>query len=288
MARGKGKNVAGDRAAAKAAKQKKLAIGLSVFLVAVLAYEVPHTMKMMNAKPAAVVVSSSAPAPPVVDTPSPTASSPVSTPAQAPSAPTLSGSSSTGLVAAVPVSADAGQLTEFTEFASKDPFSETVQKTVVTGSTSSPKSSPKTAATPKAPKAPPTPPPTSAVISLNGELMSVAVGTEFPISGTVFDEVGSPLFQLDALTQKTAKVSIAGGSYADGAPTLALVVGKPVTLQNTADGTRYTLVLEPQGTIVPAAGSTSASTGATPTTSGTPTTTTQAPPLLPPVSGSGG
>jgi hypothetical protein len=55
-----------------------------------------------------------------------------------------------------------------------------------------------------------------------------------------------------SLTQKSAKVAIAGGSYADGAPAMTLTVGTPVTLQNTADGTRYTLLLEPQGTQVPA------------------------------------
>jgi hypothetical protein len=32
---------------------------------------------------------------------------------------------------------------------------------------------------------------------------------------------------------------------------LTLKVGKPVTLVNTADGTRYTLVLQPQGTVAP-------------------------------------
>ena len=34
---------------------------------------------------------------------------------------------------------------------------------------------------------------------------------------------------------------------------MTLTVNKPVTLQNTADGTRYTLVLMPQGTVATAA-----------------------------------
>jgi hypothetical protein len=114
--------------------------------------------------------------------------------------------------------------------------------------------------------------------------MTVSVGTQFPTTGTVYAQVGSSLFQLDSLTAKTATVSIAGGSYADGAPSLKLVVGKPVTLQNTADGTRYTLVLEPQGTQIPttAGGTTvtpsSSSTTAPSSTTGQ-TTTTQAAPL---------
>jgi hypothetical protein len=57
-------------------------------------------------------------------------------------------------------------------------------------------------------------------------------------------------------------------------------VNKPVTLVNTADGTRYTLLLYPQGTSVPASGGASSSGSATPaapttpTTPATPTTTT--------------
>jgi hypothetical protein len=82
------------------------------------------------------------------------------------------------------------------------------------------------------------------------------------------------MFQLVALTASSAKVSVADGSYANGAPTLSLKVSKPVTLVNTADGTRYTITLLPQGTAVsssPAAPSGSTST-APPST--TPTTTT--------------
>ena len=67
-------------------------------------------------------------------------------------------------------------------------------------------------------------------------------------------------------------MTIAGGSYADGAAALTLTVGVPVTLQNTADGTRYTLLLEPQGTPLP--------TSTTPTST-TPTSTTTTPSLVP-------
>jgi hypothetical protein len=55
-------------------------------------------------------------------------------------------------------------------------------------------------------------------------------------------------------------------------------VNKPVTLVNTADGTRYTLLLYPQGTSVPAGGASSSGSAtpapAAPTTPTTPTTTT--------------
>ena len=160
---------------------------------------------------------------------------------------------------------DPGQLTQFERFASKDPFSQSVQKTPSTATAASGGSSPASGAKqPATPKAPPAPPPTTAVISLNGELTSVSVGSPFPTAGVTFDHAGS-LFLLDSLTKTTAKVKIAGGSYADGAPALTLTVGKPVTLQNTADGTRYTLILEPQGTPVPTS-TTPASTTPTSTT----------------------
>jgi hypothetical protein len=57
------------------------------------------------------------------------------------------------------------------------------------------------------------------------------------------------MFQLVSLTASSARVAVAGGSYASGAQTLTLKVSRAVTLVNTADGTRYTLTLEPQGTV---------------------------------------
>ena len=100
----------------------------------------------------------------------------------------------------------------------------------------------------------------------------VSTGSDFPASAA------TPLFELVSLTAKTAQVAIAGGSYSSGQATLTLQVNKPVTLVNTADGTRYTLLLMPQGTVAPAASSSSSSslpaaTTTTPTST-TPTTTT--------------
>jgi hypothetical protein len=239
-----------DRAQEKARKQKRLAAALGVFLVLVLVYEVPHTMKLMNktAKAPVVNTSASSPAAATPSTPSASSTPPSAAAAAAAAAATVPAASSAtgGLVAAVQVTPDPGQLTQFQRFASKDPFVQSVQKSAGAatagtaggkGTAAKPTSKKKS---PTVPKAPPAPPPTIAVISLNGQLMSVTVGTTF---GT--------FFQLDGLTQKTAKVSIVGGSYADGAPALTLTVGTPVTLQNTADGKRYTLILEPPGTQIP-------------------------------------
>jgi hypothetical protein len=48
---------------------------------------------------------------------------------------------------------------------------------------------------------------------------------------------------LRSLTRKSARIAVAGGSLSDGSPTVTLRLGKTLTLQNTADGTRYALIL---------------------------------------------
>jgi hypothetical protein len=265
----KKKNVHLDRQQAKAKKQKKLAIALSAVLVLVLVLEVPKTLKMMHPHPAAPVVESAS-TPPAANPVAPASSTAGSTlppPVSTPAVPT------TALVNSIQVQPDPGQLTQFAHFASKDPFNDDIQPAAGASTTPATATKTKKKTTPSVPKVPtpPAPPPTSAVISVNGELMSVTVNTDFPTAGTVFSELGAPLFHLVSLTQTTAKVAIAGGSYADGSPALKLAVGTPVTLQNTADGKRYTLILEPQGTQVP-----TSTTGV----STTPTSTT--PSVVPP------
>ncbi len=105
------------------------------------------------------------------------------------------------------------------------------------------------------------------MLSVNGNEESVTTGADFPSS--------NPIFQLNSVTATTAKVSIAGGSYASGQAALTLKVNKPVTLVNTADGTQYTLLLLPVGTVPPAASSSGAgSSGSSAPATTTPTTTT--------------
>jgi hypothetical protein len=110
----------------------------------------------------------------------------------------------------------------------------------------------------------------SAVISVNETSGLVGVHTNFPTA--------APLFHLLSLTKTTAKISVAGGSLASGAPTLTLHLDKPVTLANTADGTRYRLVLVSTST-KPAAHPSSQPSAPTAPTSTTPaqTTTTTTP-----------
>ncbi|HET8893227.1 MAG TPA: hypothetical protein VFM96_03920 [Gaiellaceae bacterium] len=240
-----------DRAKEKARKQKIILACLAIVLVLLLVIQGPKTLKLLRNKPAAPVVAAAA-----TTTSTATSAAPAVVPTVAPVTVTPS-----ELVSAVQPSVDAGQLREFSHFASKDPFAAQAP-TPSSSSSTTPASTTPASTTPKAPPAPPSPPPTSAVISLNGELQSVTVNTDFPTAGTVFSRFGS-LFHLESLTKTTAKVTIVGGSYADGAPALTLTLGKPVTLQNTADGTRYTLVLEPQGTPLPVS-TTSTPTSTTP------------------------
>ena len=247
------KNVA-DAAKAKAEKQKKIVIALGCVLALAMAYAV-HTMMGMSkggagSKPqvaAATTTPSSPTAPVAAPTPSALPSAPSLSGAVAPTGSTASGAVSTQLVNAVQPSAGAGQLQSFSLFESKDPFNASGPGSPATlsspssssgGSSSSGSGSSKP---PKTPPAPPAAPPTSAVISVNGVAESVTTGSSFPAA--------SPMFQLVSLTSSSARVAVSGGSYASGAQTLTLKVSRAVTLVNTADGTRYTLTLEPQGTV---------------------------------------
>jgi hypothetical protein len=247
-----------DVAKAKAAKQKKIAIGGGVLLLALLAYQAPKMMKMLNQKPKPPIVSA-VPATPGSTSVAPTDPSSLAAPtlggtptAAAPA--TGSDASPSNLVSAVPVSPDPGQLEAFNRLATKDPFAVQVSSSGAGASSGSGKkgggggsvTKPPAVTTPP-PTTTPTPPapaPSSATISLNGEQLSVGVGTDFPQSGATFNRVGA-IFHLVSLTAKAAKISIVGGSYADGANAITLTMGKPLTLQNTADGTRYVLILEP-------------------------------------------
>lgn len=233
------------------AKRQKIYAGIGgVILLAVLAFQVPRTLKMMH--PADT--SSSSPAP---------ATTPASTPTPI-SAPSLSGGNAAAASAApggdgitdpdaVPPP-QSGQLLAFGLFRSKDPF---VQQLTLNGATgpsgpvsaggptgasgpatggsgaggggSTPTSAP--ASTPPAPATSLT----TAVISVNGAPESVQVGGTFPTA--------DPYFKLVSVTRKGAKISIAGGTLDNGAPTVTLTKNKALTLMNTADGTRYVLRL---------------------------------------------
>jgi hypothetical protein len=297
-----------DLKAAKEAKQKKIVIGGAVLLVLILALSVPRTLKMMNHK----APTSAAGAQPATQT-TPTETS--TTPVPATPVPTPTSGTPVSQVLSAPLEATAqnGQLARLAPtFKSKDPF---VQQLNVDGSAGSSQSAgtpttakatkksatPTHASSPAAPtKTPvqhptthatraastptpnPTPPSTapttptppavvpylSATLSIDGVPEGVNVKSDFPSA--------SPVFHLVSATKKTAVITIAGGSLANGAPTLTLRLGKPVTLMNTADGTRYKLVLVSTSTAaaVPPAQAPSGASGAGATPPATTQTTT--------------
>ena len=214
-------------AKAKAKRQKIIAGVLGLVLLGAMAWAVPSVLSSMNKKPP----TSSAVAPPPPATVPPAGAPPTGTPVSTtvPAGGTLADSDPSA-------QAGTGQLLSFDRFQSKDPFA---QQATTPAKPAGP-AKPAAPAKPATPPPPPPPPavaanPSTAKISVNGAAEEVAVGSAFPSD--------DPVFRLVSLTSSSAKVSIAGGSLSSGAPTVTLTKGKKVTLMNTADGTRYDLVL---------------------------------------------
>ena len=227
-----------DPVKAKAKRDKIVAGVLGGVLLVALVVAVPMSLKQWNK----LKGGDQAQATPVQTTPAPGTT--VTPPA------TLGGETG-GIASTVAAPLATGQLHAFDLFESKDPFEPQVDVSagaqVPTTTVPPPTPTPPGTLTPSTgapvapstgtPKAPPTPP-TSAVMSVNGapgELLGV--GVEFPLPPA------EALFRLEALAPGRARVSIVGGSYASGAPTVTVKVGKTLTLENTADGTRYELKL---------------------------------------------
>jgi hypothetical protein len=227
------------KAKAKAKKQKIYAAIGGVLLLGLLAFQVPRTMKMLN--------------PPNLNDTSaaPTATTPTTGPIAAPS---LSGGNATAVSSsgvgegladpdALPLP-QSGQLLAFGLFRTKDPFAQQLKqcgdacsaaptpagsapsKTSPSGASNGPSTS--TASPAKVAL-------TTAEILVNGQSQSVQVGGQFPAA--------DPAFTLVSLTATSAKIGIAGGTFESGSQTVLLKRNKPLTLMNTADGTRYVLRL---------------------------------------------
>ena len=276
-----------DLKAAKAARQKKIAIGGAVLLVALLAFQVPRTLKMLKG-PAAkhTLTSASASTTPAETTPATTAPAvPVSgTPTARPV-----------LTAQLSPAAREGQLAVLSNsFKSKDPFRQLIDEDAASSESetsasrvkkpqtklkvvpSAKPAEPAAKPTPVVPAAPPTPavkkivlPLLSATIAVNGVRIGVDLKVDFPAD--------APLFHLVSLTKRTAKISIVGGSLTDRKTTLTLRRGKPLTLVNTADGTRYRLKLvatSSSAAVQPDPTEATSSSSSTPTTTAPTTTTT--------------
>lgn len=79
--------------------------------------------------------------------------------------------------------------------------------------------------------------PAVTVISVNGARQALVPGAVFPAADPVFVLIA------ENPKAKTVVVGVAGGSYASGARATKLRVGKPLILVNTTTGARYRLVL---------------------------------------------
>ena len=261
-----------DSLKAKQKRQKIIAAVLGVVFVGVLGFQGPRVWKQLHpattqARPSYNGTSTTSG--------TPTLAAPTLSGSEAPAS-TSSTDPSLATSSAPPV-AD-GQLSSFGLFASKDPFAQQLSDKAPTSSTGSSGGSstrrpsdssgggsePSSSSSSSSGGSGSAPTPGTAVISVNGTLYSVAVGNNFPEESSTDPSI-QPLFHLVSVTAHSAKISIVGGSYANGAAAVTLQENKPVTLMNTADGTRYKLILKPVGTPVaaPAAPTSTASTTVT-------------------------
>lgn len=229
--------------AAKDARTKKLAIGLSVVLVAVLAFEVPkmmHSGSSSSTPPAATTTADGSTA---------ATGAPVTTATGTPAAAAMPTTSTK-----LPNSDDAPQaskseLDSFTHFTGKDPFDQQVSDAATSPSSSSSSSSQpgsgalaakvssgSSSGNGDAQHPSRTLAATGAArISVNGRVQVVRVGASFPSA--------NPLFRLVGLAHGGVRIGIANGSYSSGAQTVSLTPGRTVTLVDTADGVRYKIRL---------------------------------------------
>ena len=257
-----------DPLKAKQARQKKIAIGGCVLLLALVAFQGPKTLKLLQGpqalpSPAATAPATTTPAAPAG---TPAGQVPATGEAPAAAAPQLSAVADSDLSPDV----EQGQLATFERFASKDPF--TQQAEPVEAPPAAAAEDPKDAGDTPADQAAsgasagaagdtgstdggfttggsePNKPDvaTATSISVNGVAEDVAVAAAFPKAEPTF------LLVKVAKNGKSVEIGIAGGEYANGGKTITLALGKKLTLQNTADGSRYELeLLTIQGRPVP-------------------------------------
>ena len=208
---------------ARAARERKQKIFVAIgglFLVGMLAIQLPKILGGSSSPEVAPVTTTDATGLPAQ--PPPTGATPVA------------------LVAASP---EAAKITSFSAFTQKDPF---VQQVVTQSaaaaaeasgmpgektSGSSGKAPTKEFATGKTAAAAVT------IVTVNGARQVLEPGMKFP--------TGDPLFVLVAEKpgSKSVVVGIVGGAYSGGAKTTTLKAGKPITLVNTTTGARYKISL---------------------------------------------
>lgn len=232
-----------DIQVAKDKKMKKVAIGLSVVLVAVLAFEVPKVLHSGGGGSAATPPATTTSSAPLASTAMPAAATTPPGSTAAAIAPTATSTKLTNSDQAPNVSK--AQLYSFSHFAGRDPFAQQISSATLsqpaasgaptTGSTSAsagPTASTGTTAAVTHHQPTRTLAVTGAArIAVNGRVQVVRVGASFPTA--------NPLFRLVSVTNGVAKIGIASGSYSSGAKAVSLRTGRSLTLVDTADGIRY-------------------------------------------------
>jgi len=218
---------------AKDRRAKKLAIGGAVLLAILLAWEVPHYLGGGK--------KSSAPA--ATTTTAATTDSGTTTPGVVPDVATAAATPATSTKlpnSDMPPGHSKEQLTGFSTFASKDPFTQQVTAdaatgTTVTSSTTGPTSSATTSRNKNVLTARTLAHSGAVRISVNGRPESVRIGASFPSS--------NPIFRLVSVSRAGVRIGLASGSYSSGAQTVSLGLNRTVTLVDTTNGSRYKLQL---------------------------------------------
>jgi hypothetical protein len=205
----------------KEAKQKKVLFLLIPVFIGLMAWQGPKTFKAITGGNTPPTATTAAPA---TTTGAPTPGSAPSTPgAGAPATP-----SGELVDTDTPPSALAGQLTNFSVFPGRDPFSggETAAGTGdSTGGTGGPGSSTST--------------PTSARFQINGSTQIVEINGAFPDS--------DPVFKLVSVTGTSALVALASGQkFTDGKSTEEIKVGETLTVAGD-DGSTFSITLVSTG-----------------------------------------
>jgi hypothetical protein len=243
-----------DPLKAKEAKQKKIAIGGAVLLLALLGVQGPKTLKMLQGPKPPAAAASTAPAtttPGVASAPGAATTGGEAVPAAA--VPELSAVADSDLSPELVQ----GQLATFERFSSKDPFAQQAQPVASEPArVSVPKEgTEKEPADTKTNDVKPTENAADGGFTTGGstpEAPAVAAATSISVNGVAEDVATEDSFPKDeptfvlvkiAKNGKSVEIGIAGGEYAGGDDTITLALGKKLTLQNTADGSRYELEL---------------------------------------------
>jgi hypothetical protein len=222
-----------DGAAAKAEKRKKVFVIVgSVVLLAVLAFEVPKTLKRLHPPPPPTSASS-AQATPATGAPTSAVAMPTRAQRRAlahlkvhdPFAPLIRGDIGGGTPAGSSAPAPSGSVSTPTSATAGKPAA----KTDAAPAADQP---PIGFSTPNAPKVI-VPAPAAAIIWVNGSRQTVGLKALFPLKAQAF--------QLVSVDRKTLRIRVVGGSFTGGRAVITLRRGRAVTLVNTVTGVRYVL-----------------------------------------------